>query len=96
MARESDVAFGEFIDYRGVRVLGAARRINAVGDSVARKVDRDEALLPYHGCDGQPMRTRGPEAESRGPHQAEVGATIPLRLRRAALRSFVPMHGGSS
>jgi PAS domain S-box-containing protein len=47
VARECDVAFGEFIDYRGVRVLGVARRISATGDGLARKVDWDEALSPY-------------------------------------------------
>jgi PAS domain S-box-containing protein len=48
VAREGDVAFGEFIDYRGVRVFGAARHINPDGDSVASKVDWDEALASYH------------------------------------------------
>ena len=48
VAREGDVAFGEFTDYRGVRVLGAARRIAAGIDSVASKVDWDEALSDYH------------------------------------------------
>jgi len=46
-ARESDVAFGEFIDYRGVRIFGAARQIAMDRDSLARKVDRDEALSDY-------------------------------------------------
>ncbi len=47
-AREGDVAFGEFIDYRGARVFGAAQRIAAGIDSVASKVDWDEALTAYH------------------------------------------------
>ena len=46
-ARDGNVAFGEFTDYRGVRVFGAARRIAAGGDSVASKVDWDEALSGY-------------------------------------------------
>ncbi|HXW12891.1 MAG TPA: PAS domain S-box protein [Terriglobia bacterium] len=48
VAREGDVAFGEFNDYRGVRVLGAARRIAAGGDSVTIKLDWNEALSEYH------------------------------------------------
>ncbi|MFZ0964709.1 MAG: PAS domain S-box protein [Terriglobia bacterium] len=44
VARENDVAFGEFTDYRGVRVFGVGRRFTPAGDSLARKVDRDEAL----------------------------------------------------
>jgi PAS domain S-box-containing protein len=47
VARESNVAFGEFTDYRGVRVFGVARRITPAGDSLARKVDRDEALAGH-------------------------------------------------
>jgi hypothetical protein len=47
-ARDGDVAFGEFIDYRGVRVFGAARRIPPDGDSLAGKIDWDEALADYH------------------------------------------------
>ncbi|MGO8815863.1 MAG: PAS domain S-box protein [Terriglobia bacterium] len=46
-ARDGNVAFGEFTDYRGVRVFGAARRIAAGGDSVATKLDWDEALSGY-------------------------------------------------
>ena len=48
VARDGDVAFGEFNDYRGVRVFGAARRIAAGGDSVAIKLDWNEALSEYH------------------------------------------------
>jgi PAS domain S-box-containing protein len=47
VAREGYVPFGEFIDYRGVRVFGAARPIAADGDALVRKVDRDEALSDY-------------------------------------------------
>ena len=47
-AREGYVPFGEFLDYRGVRVFGVARPINADGDAVACKVDRDEALFHFH------------------------------------------------
>jgi len=47
-AREGDVAFGDFLDYRGVRVFGAAQRIAEDIGSVASKVDWDEALSAYH------------------------------------------------
>jgi len=47
VARDGDVAFGEFVDYRGVRVLGAARRITPDGDSLACKVDWEGALSDY-------------------------------------------------
>ena len=46
-ARQGSVPFGEFIDYRGVHVFGAARPISADGDALVRKVDRDEALFDY-------------------------------------------------
>jgi PAS domain S-box-containing protein len=48
VARQGEVAFGEFTDYRGFKVFGAARRIPLAGDNLARKVDRDEALAEYH------------------------------------------------
>ncbi len=48
VARQGELAFGEFTDYRGVKVFGAARRIPLAGDNLARKVDRDEALAEYH------------------------------------------------
>jgi signal transduction histidine kinase len=44
VALDGDVAFSEFIDYRGVRVFGVARRIGALNYSLARKVDLDAAL----------------------------------------------------
>ena len=47
-ARNGSVPFGEYTDYRGIRVFGVARPIAADGDSLARKVDRDEALSDYH------------------------------------------------
>ena len=47
-AREDNVEFGEFADYRGVRVLGAARFLKPAGTSVIRKVDRDVALAEFH------------------------------------------------
>jgi PAS domain S-box-containing protein len=47
-AREGKVDFGEFADYRGVRVLGAARPIAPVGASLIRTVDRNEALCEFH------------------------------------------------
>ena len=48
VARQGEVAFGEFTDYRGFKVFGVARRIALAGDSLARKVDRNEALSEYH------------------------------------------------
>jgi PAS domain S-box-containing protein len=47
VVREGEVAFGEFVDCRGIRVLGVGRRIHAAGDSLVRKVDRSEALSAY-------------------------------------------------
>jgi PAS domain S-box-containing protein len=47
VALDGDVAFGEFIDYRGQSVFGVARRIGAPGYSLARKVDRGEALAEH-------------------------------------------------
>jgi len=47
-ACERNVEFGEFTDYRGVRVFGVARPIVAAGASLARKVDTDEALAEFH------------------------------------------------
>ena len=46
-AREDNVEFGEFTDYRGVRVLGAARYLKLADASVIRKVDRDVALAEF-------------------------------------------------
>ncbi len=48
VARDGEVAFGEFMDYRGVGVFGAARRIGPHMASLACKVDREEALSAYH------------------------------------------------
>ncbi len=39
--------FGEFTDYRGVRVLAATRRIQSRPWGLVVKVDRDEALAPF-------------------------------------------------
>ncbi len=47
-ARERNEAFGEFTDYRGVRVFGVARSVAAAGASLARKVDKDQALADFH------------------------------------------------
>jgi PAS domain S-box-containing protein len=47
VARQGEVAFGEYTDYRGVRVFAVARRI-LTGASVVGKVDRDEALSEYN------------------------------------------------
>jgi PAS domain S-box-containing protein len=46
VAREGEVPFGEYTDYRGGRVFAVAKRILA-GASVVRKVDRGEALSEY-------------------------------------------------
>ena len=48
VARDGDVAFGEFLNFRGQPVFGVARRIGVPGYSLAREVDRDEALSEYH------------------------------------------------
>ena len=40
--------FGEYIDYRGVRVLAATRRIPLTGWGLATKIDRAEALAGFH------------------------------------------------
>jgi PAS domain S-box-containing protein len=47
-ARARYEEFGEFTDYRGVRVFGVARPIGAVGATLARKVDKDQALANFH------------------------------------------------
>jgi PAS domain S-box-containing protein len=39
--------FGEYIDYRGVRVLAATRRIPLTGWGLATKIDRAEALAGF-------------------------------------------------
>jgi two-component system, cell cycle sensor histidine kinase and response regulator CckA len=48
VASGGDLAFGEFTDYRGVRIFGVAKRIPLAGDHLARIVDRDEALAEFH------------------------------------------------
>jgi PAS domain S-box-containing protein len=48
VARESNVEFGEFNDYRGVHVFGVARPLALARASVFRKVDRDQALSEFH------------------------------------------------
>ena len=40
--------FGEFTDYRGVRVLASTRRIPLTGWGLVRKIDRAEALEDLH------------------------------------------------
>ena len=47
-ARERNEEFGEFTDYRGVQVFGVARSIATAGASLARKVDKVQALADYH------------------------------------------------
>jgi len=47
VARDGDVAFGEFIDDLGQPIFGVAQRIGALNYSLARKVDRNEALSGY-------------------------------------------------
>jgi PAS domain S-box-containing protein len=44
----SVLAFGEFKDFRGVRVFGVAKQIPLSGDHLARTIDRDEALADFH------------------------------------------------
>jgi PAS domain S-box-containing protein len=39
---------GDYLDYRGVRVLAAARRIGGTPWALVAKVDRDEAFAEYH------------------------------------------------
>jgi PAS domain S-box-containing protein len=46
-AAEGREAVGETIDYRGVPVLVAVRRVQPAGWSLALKVDRDEALADF-------------------------------------------------
>jgi PAS domain S-box-containing protein len=41
-------SFGEFADYRGVRVLASARSIPLTGWGLVRKIDRAEALEDFH------------------------------------------------
>ena len=48
VAQENEVRFGEFVDYRGIKVFGAAKRIPVSGGSLARKIDVDEALADFH------------------------------------------------
>ncbi len=48
VAREGVVPFGEFTDYRGVKVFAVAKRIELARVNLAHKVDRDEALSEYH------------------------------------------------
>jgi len=48
VALGGDVAFGEFLDYRGQPIFGVARRIGVPGYSLAREVNRDEALSEYY------------------------------------------------
>jgi len=47
-AREGKIGFGDFIDYRGKNVFAVARPIPLAGASLARKVDRDQALSEFH------------------------------------------------
>ncbi|HEV2348768.1 MAG TPA: PAS domain S-box protein [Terriglobia bacterium] len=47
-ASRGDLAFGEFTDHRGVRILGVAKQITMAGDHLARMIDRDEALAEFH------------------------------------------------
>ena len=47
-ARDHTLNFGEFLDYRGVPVLGVARSIGLADASLVRAVDKREALAPFH------------------------------------------------
>ncbi len=46
-ALEGKERFDEFVDYRGVRVFAATRRIPATGWGLYAKIDRDEALEDF-------------------------------------------------
>ena len=46
-SRRDNVEFGEFVDYRGVRVFGAARYSDVADASVIRKVERKGALAEF-------------------------------------------------
>jgi PAS domain S-box-containing protein len=48
VALDGNVAFGEFTNYRGIPIFGVARKIGAPGYSLAREVNRDEALSEYY------------------------------------------------
>jgi two-component system cell cycle sensor histidine kinase/response regulator CckA len=48
VARKGNADFGEYTDYRRVKVLAVAKRILASGDNLACKVDSAEALSEYH------------------------------------------------
>ena len=45
--QKGNVDFGEFTDYRRVKVFGAARPIAIAGGNIACKVDRHEALAEF-------------------------------------------------
>ncbi len=45
---QDKVAFGEFTDFRGVRVFGAAEPIESTRASLVRQVNRDGALAEFH------------------------------------------------
>jgi PAS domain S-box-containing protein len=47
VAQKHQLALGEFADYRGVKVFGAAKFIPISGGSLARTIDVDEALESY-------------------------------------------------
>ncbi len=46
-AVEGRETFGDFTDYRGVRILAATRRIPLTGWGLVSKIDRDEALTEF-------------------------------------------------
>jgi len=48
VALDGRQTFGEFIDYRGVPVLAATRRIPETGWGLVSKIDRSEALAQYY------------------------------------------------
>jgi two-component system cell cycle sensor histidine kinase/response regulator CckA len=48
VAREGNVGFGEFTDFRRAKVLGIATRIDVTGDNAACKINRAEALSEYN------------------------------------------------
>jgi len=48
VAREGNVSFGEFVDHRGIPVLGLGKKLASTGDNLACKVDLEEALTEYY------------------------------------------------
>ncbi|MGR3319590.1 MAG: PAS domain S-box protein [Candidatus Anammoxibacter sp.] len=45
---QGDVMFGEYLDYRGVPILGASRLLIEMGWVILAEIDKDEALAPIY------------------------------------------------